>query len=151
MSRLKLAISGDLQNRSVELITTIAAALGLAQIFGCVAVRLKLPALIGYLLAGIVTGPYTPGFVADPALAGQLAEIGVMLLMFGVGLHFSLDDLLSVKKIALRSRCGWANASWPTAWCVMSASTSKSRCGRRKRRRRPHRPTPESGGAVPAA
>ncbi|MDO9468962.1 MAG: cation:proton antiporter, partial [Thiobacillus sp.] len=86
---------------SVELITTIAAALGLALIFGFVAVRLKLPALIGYLLAGIVIGPYTPGFVADAALAGQLAEIGVMLLMFGVGLHFSLDDLLSVKKIAL--------------------------------------------------
>lgn len=86
---------------SVELITTIAAALGLALIFGFVAVRLRLPALVGYLLAGIVIGPFTPGFVADTRLAGQLAEIGVMLLMFGVGLHFSLDDLLSVKKIAL--------------------------------------------------
>ncbi|MBC2730257.1 cation:proton antiporter [Thiobacillus sp.] len=86
---------------SVELITTIAAALGLALIFGFIAVRLRLPALVGYLLAGIVIGPFTPGFVADTALAGQLAEIGVMLLMFGVGLHFSLDDLLSVKKIAL--------------------------------------------------
>jgi monovalent cation:H+ antiporter-2, CPA2 family len=86
---------------SVELITTIAAALGLALIFGFIAVRLRLPALVGYLLAGIVLGPFTPGFVADTALAGQLAEIGVMLLMFGVGLHFSLDDLLSVKKIAL--------------------------------------------------
>jgi len=86
---------------SVDLITTIAAALGLALIFGFIAVRLRLPALVGYLLAGIVIGPFTPGFVADTALAGQLAEIGVMLLMFGVGLHFSLDDLLSVKKIAL--------------------------------------------------
>jgi len=86
---------------SVELITTISAALGLALIFGFIAVRLKLPALVGYLLAGIVIGPFTPGFVADTALASQLAEIGVMLLMFGVGLHFSLDDLLSVKKIAL--------------------------------------------------
>jgi CPA2 family monovalent cation:H+ antiporter-2 len=86
---------------SVDLITTIAAALGLALIFGFLAVRLKLPALVGYLLAGIVIGPFTPGFVADTSLAGQLAEIGVMLLMFGVGLHFSLDDLLSVKKIAL--------------------------------------------------
>lgn len=86
---------------SVELITTIAAALGLALVCGFVAVRLRLPALVGYLLAGIVIGPFTPGFVADTALAGQLAEIGVMLLMFGVGLHFSLDDLLSVKKIAL--------------------------------------------------
>ena len=86
---------------SVELITTIAAALGLALVLGFLAVRLKLPALVGYLLAGIVIGPFTPGFVADTSLAGQLAEIGVMLLMFGVGLHFSLDDLLSVKKIAL--------------------------------------------------
>ncbi len=86
---------------SVDLITTIAAALGLALIFGFIAVRLKLPALVGYLVAGIAIGPFTPGFVADTALAGQLAEIGVMLLMFGVGLHFSLDDLLSVKKIAL--------------------------------------------------
>jgi CPA2 family monovalent cation:H+ antiporter-2 len=86
---------------SVELITTVAAALGLALVFGFIAVRLRLPALVGYLLAGIVIGPFTPGFVADTSLAGQLAEIGVMLLMFGVGLHFSLEDLLSVKKIAL--------------------------------------------------
>ena len=86
---------------SVELITTIAAALGLALIVGFIAVRLKLPALVGYLIAGILIGPATPGIVADVDLAGQLAEIGVMLLMFGVGLHFSLDDLLSVKRIAL--------------------------------------------------
>jgi len=63
--------------------------------------RLKLPALVGYLLAGVVLGPFTPGFVADAGLAAQLAEIGVMLLMFGVGLHFSLDDLLAVRKIAV--------------------------------------------------
>ena len=86
---------------SVPLITTIAAALGLALILGFAAVRLKLPALVGYLLAGILIGPATPGFVADVGLASQLAEIGVMLLMFGVGLHFSLDDLLEVRKIAL--------------------------------------------------
>ena len=86
---------------SVELITTIAAALGLALVFGFIAVRIRLPALVGYLVAGVLIGPFTPGFVANTALAGQLAEIGVMLLMFGVGLHFSLDDLLSVKKIAL--------------------------------------------------
>jgi CPA2 family monovalent cation:H+ antiporter-2 len=85
----------------ITLITTIAAALGLALVFGFLAVRMKLPALVGYLAAGIVLGPATPGFVADVELAGQLAEIGVMLLMFGVGLHFSLDDLLEVKKIAL--------------------------------------------------
>jgi len=83
------------------LITTIASGLGLALVLGFVAVRLKLPALVGYLLAGIVLGPATPGFVADVALSRQLAEIGVMLLMFGVGLHFSLDDLLAVRRIAL--------------------------------------------------
>jgi CPA2 family monovalent cation:H+ antiporter-2 len=86
---------------SVTLINTIAAALGLALALGFVATRLKLPALIGYLLAGVVIGPFTPGFVADAAMASQLAEIGVMLLMFGVGLHFSLGDLLAVRKIAV--------------------------------------------------
>jgi CPA2 family monovalent cation:H+ antiporter-2 len=86
---------------SVNLITTIAAGLGLAFCLGFVAVRLKLPALVGYLVAGIIIGPATPGFVADVGLAQQLAEVGVMLLMFGVGLHFSLDDLLAVRKIAL--------------------------------------------------
>ena len=85
----------------VTLITTIAAALGLALIMGFVAARLKLPALVGYLIAGIIIGPATPGFVADIELSNQLAEIGVMLLMFGVGLHFSLDDLLAVRRIAL--------------------------------------------------
>lgn len=86
---------------SVSLISTIAAGLGLALIFGFVAARLRLPALVGYLLAGVVIGPFTPGFVADAEIASQLAEIGVMLLMFGVGLHFSLDDLLAVRKIAV--------------------------------------------------
>src|SRR6185369_13885356 len=86
---------------NVSLITTIAAALGLALAMGFAAIRLKLPALVGYLLAGIVIGPATPGFVADTQIASQLSEIGVMLLMFGVGLHFSLDDLLSVKRIAI--------------------------------------------------
>jgi len=86
---------------SVSLISTIAAGLGLALIFGFLAVRLKLPSLVGYLFAGVLIGPFTPGFVADAAIASQLAEIGVMLLMFGVGLHFSLDDLLAVRKIAV--------------------------------------------------
>jgi CPA2 family monovalent cation:H+ antiporter-2 len=86
---------------SVSLISTIAAGLCLALIFGFIAARLKLPSLVGYLLAGVVIGPFTPGFVADAAIASQLAEIGVMLLMFGVGLHFSLDDLLAVRKIAV--------------------------------------------------
>ena len=88
-------------HHELSLITTIAAALGFGLIFGMLAVRLKLPALVGYLAAGIVIGPATPGFVADVGLASQLAEIGVMLLMFGVGLHFSLRDLLDVRKIAL--------------------------------------------------
>jgi CPA2 family monovalent cation:H+ antiporter-2 len=85
----------------LPLISTIAAALGFGLLFGMLAVRLKLPALVGYLAAGILIGPYTPGFVADMALSAQLAELGVMLLMFGVGLHFSVDDLLKVRKIAI--------------------------------------------------
>lgn len=85
----------------VSLITTIAAAFGLALILGVIAVRLKLPALVGYLLAGIIIGPATPGYVADLHIASQLSEIGVMLLMFGVGLHFSVKDLISVKNIAV--------------------------------------------------
>ncbi|MBP5991348.1 MAG: Kef family K(+) transporter [Piscinibacter sp.] len=88
-------------HHELALINTIAAALGLALVLGFVAARLRLPALVGYLAAGIVIGPFTPGFVADAALAAQLAEIGVMLLMFGVGLHFSLDDLLQVKRVAV--------------------------------------------------
>ena len=88
-------------HHDISLITTIAAALGLGLLFGMLAVRLRLPALVGYLAAGVLIGPATPGFVADVHLASQLAEIGVMLLMFGVGLHFSLDDLLEVKGIAL--------------------------------------------------
>jgi CPA2 family monovalent cation:H+ antiporter-2 len=86
---------------SVSLINTIAAGLGLALVLGFVAVRLRLPALVGYLLAGVILGPFTPGFVADLEIAAQLAEIGVMLLMFGVGLHFSLDDLIAVRRIAV--------------------------------------------------
>jgi len=85
----------------VSLISTIAFGFGLALIFGFIALKLKIPALVGYLFAGILIGPTTPGFVADMVIASQLSEIGVMLLMFGVGLHFSLDDLLSVKRIAI--------------------------------------------------
>jgi CPA2 family monovalent cation:H+ antiporter-2 len=86
---------------NIALITTLAVGLGLALVMGFIAIRLKLPALVGYLIAGIIIGPGTPGFVADIGLSQQLAEIGVILLMFGVGLHFSLDDLLSVRRIAL--------------------------------------------------
>src|SRR5574343_430932 len=85
----------------VNLIATIAAGFGLAMVFGLLAARFKLPPLVGYLLAGVVVSPSTPGYVADVGLAAQLAEIGVMLLMFGVGLHFSLNDLMAVKRIAI--------------------------------------------------
>ncbi len=85
----------------ISLITTVAAGFGLAMILGFIAARLKIPPLVGYLIAGIIMGPATPGFVADVELAGQLAEIGVMLLMFGVGLHFSLEDLMNVRRIAV--------------------------------------------------
>ncbi|MCC7434301.1 MAG: cation:proton antiporter [Methanoregulaceae archaeon] len=84
-----------------HLIAIISAGLGLAFIFGLIANRLRLPLLVGYLAAGLVVGPFTPGFVADQGLATQLSEIGVSLLMFGVGLHFSIRDLLSVKNIAI--------------------------------------------------
>jgi CPA2 family monovalent cation:H+ antiporter-2 len=85
----------------VSLISTIAAGFGLALILGFIAARLKVPPLVGYLLAGILLGPSTPGFVADIGLASQLAEIGVMLLMLGVGLHFSVADLMAVRRIAI--------------------------------------------------
>ena len=83
------------------LIATIVGGLVLAFIFGTLAHRLRMPPLVGYLIAGIAIGPFTPGFVGDADLAQELAEIGVILLMFGVGLHFSLKDLLSVKNIAI--------------------------------------------------
>ncbi|MCW3480385.1 Kef family K(+) transporter [Neisseriaceae bacterium JH1-16] len=83
------------------LIATIVGGLVLAFVFGAIAHRLRLPPLVGYLVAGICAGPFTPGFVADQSLAPELAEIGVILLMFGVGLHFSLKDLMSVKMIAI--------------------------------------------------
>ena len=83
------------------LIATIVAGLGLAFVFGTIAQRLKIPPLVGYLLAGVAVGPFTPGYVADQALATELAELGIILLMFGVGLHFSLNELLSVKAIAI--------------------------------------------------
>lgn len=82
------------------LITTLAAGFGLALMFGFIAARLRLPALVGYLVAGVIIGPATSGFVADAQIAEQLADVGVMLLMFGVGLHFSIDDLLAVRRIA---------------------------------------------------
>ena len=103
---------------NIPLITTIAAGFGMALILGIIAERIKVPALVGYLVAGIIIGPATPGFVADMHIASQLSEIGVMLLMFGVGLHFSLKDLLAVKRIAIPGAvvqmglAGWWGWSW---------------------------------------
>ncbi|AIB11565.1 cation transporter [Azospirillum argentinense] len=93
-------------SHDVPLISMIAIAFGLAFIFGYLADRIRLPPLVGYLVAGVIIGPFTPGFVADGALAAQLAEIGVILLMFGVGLHFSPSDLLAVRKIAIPGAVG---------------------------------------------
>ncbi len=88
-------------HHDTPLISTLVTGLVLAFILGAVAQRIRISPLVGYLLAGILIGPFTPGYVADQKIADQLAEIGVILLMFGVGLHFSLDDLLKVKAIAI--------------------------------------------------
>jgi CPA2 family monovalent cation:H+ antiporter-2 len=88
-------------SHDITLVTTVAAGLGLALIMGFLATKIGLPPLVGYLVAGIIAGPATPGFVADVHLTGQLAELGVMLMMFGVGLHFSLEDLMAVRRIAI--------------------------------------------------
>ena len=85
----------------ISLIATITMGLVLAFFGGLLAHKLRLPPLVGYLLAGVALGPFTPGFVGDANLANQLAEIGVILLMFGVGLHFSITDLLDVRAIAV--------------------------------------------------
>ncbi len=90
----------------ISLISTIALGFALAFVLGFIASRLRLPPLVGYLLAGILAGPFTPGFIADDKLAPQLAEIGVMLLMFGVGLHFSVADLMAVRKVAIPGAVG---------------------------------------------
>src|SRR5262252_3473058 len=83
------------------LIPTLVGAFVMAFLFGAIANRLRIAPIVGYLLAGIVIGPFTPGFVANQALAQELAEIGVVLLMFGVGLHFSIGDLMAVRRIAI--------------------------------------------------
>ena len=110
-----------------SLIAMLCAGFVLACFFGLIAHRLRLSPIVGYLFAGVIAGPYTPGFVGDQTLAPQLAEIGVILLMFGVGLHFSFRDLMAVRRIALPgalvqmaaatamgwflgTRLGWSNA-----------------------------------------
>jgi CPA2 family monovalent cation:H+ antiporter-2 len=101
-----------------SLILTLVGGFVLAFVFGMVALRLKLSPLVGYLLAGVVAGPFTPGWVADTSLASQLAEIGVILLMFGVGLHFSLPDLMKVRKIALPGALVQITAATLLGWGV---------------------------------
>jgi CPA2 family monovalent cation:H+ antiporter-2 len=96
-----VCVLAAITTHEVPLIATIAVSLAFAFVGGLLAVRLRLPPLVGYLLAGIVVGPFTPGFVADAKLAPQLAEIGVILLMFGVGTHFSIRDLFAVRRVAL--------------------------------------------------
>ncbi len=93
-------------HHSLPLITTLVGSLVLAFIFGMLAHRLRLSPMVGYLIAGVLCGPFTPGYVADSQIAPELAELGVILLMFGVGLHFSLTDLMAVKRIAVPGAIG---------------------------------------------
>jgi CPA2 family monovalent cation:H+ antiporter-2 len=102
----RISPESDREMSHTPLIATIVAGIGLAFVLGTLANRFRLSPLVGYLAAGVLIGPFTPGFVADQALALQLAELGVILLMFGAGLHFSLDNLLSVKTIALPGALG---------------------------------------------
>jgi monovalent cation:H+ antiporter-2, CPA2 family len=110
----------------MPLITTMAVGLVLAFVLGLVAHRLRLPLIAGYLAAGVIIGPFTPGYVANQEIASQLAEMGVILLMFGVGLHFSLKDLMSVKAIAIPgalAQIGVATAAgtalgWGVGWGI---------------------------------
>ncbi|MGX5730576.1 YbaL family putative K(+) efflux transporter [Pseudoxanthomonas beigongshangi] len=118
-------------HHDTDLINIVAIGLALAFVLGAVANRLRLSPLVGYLVAGICVGPFSPGFVGDQELAKQLAEIGVMLLMFGVGLHFSLKDLMEVKWIAIpgalvqisaATLLGWGLAAlmgWPTLYGII--------------------------------
>src|SRR5688572_21104624 len=91
---------------SYPLITTMAAAFTAAWVMGLITQKLRLSPIVGYLLGGVAIGPFTPGFVGDATLAPQLAEIGVILLMFGVGLHFHLADLLAVRRVAVPGAVG---------------------------------------------
>src|SRR5690606_17561485 len=106
MDDLPLVLAAASMASDLPLITTIAACFTAAWILGLITQSLRLSPIVGYLLAGIVIGPHTPGFVGDIAIAHQLAEVGVILLMFGVGLHFHLEDLLAVKSVAIPGALG---------------------------------------------
>ena len=109
-------------HHDTDLINIVAVGLAVAFVLGALANRLRMSPLVGYLIAGIIVGPFTPGFVADQELANQLAEIGVMLLMFGVGLHFSLKDLMEVKAIAIPGAVAQISVAtllgWLLAWAM---------------------------------
>jgi CPA2 family monovalent cation:H+ antiporter-2 len=113
---------------NVPLLTTIAAGFAAAWVLGLIARRVGLSPIVGYLLAGVAIGPHTPGYVGDVGLAQQLAEIGVILLMFGVGLHFKLKDLLAVKRVAIPGAVGQSLVAtlatlgifWAFGWDVKS-------------------------------
>ena len=126
---------------SYDLILTLTGGLSAALVLGYITQRLGLSPIVGYLLAGTLVGPHTPGFVADSSLAEQLAEIGVILLMFGVGLQFHVEELLAVRGVAvpgaiaqsavatvlgalLATSLGW---SWPAASCSEWRSPSRAR------------------------
>jgi CPA2 family monovalent cation:H+ antiporter-2 len=106
---------------SLPLLTTLAAAFAAAWVLGIITQKLKLSPIVGYLLAGVLIGPYTPGFVGDVALAQQLAEVGVILLMFGVGLHFHLKDLLAVKSVAIPGAIGQSALATVAAVAIFMA------------------------------
>ena len=124
-----------METHGTDLIATIAVALGAAFVAGYLARLVGLPPIVGYLLAGVAVGPFTPGLVADPHEALQLAEIGIALLMFGVGLHFSVRDLLGVYRVAVpgagrrsRSRQGSAlSPGWPSGGASGQLWSSASR------------------------
>ena len=127
---------------NLDLIMTLTGGLTAALVFGLFTQALRLSPIVGYLLAGVVIGPFTPGFIAHAEIAEQLAEIGVILLMFGVGLHFHLDELLAVKNIAipgaivqitLATLLGIGLTHWARhvderrAWCSAWRSRSRAR------------------------
>src|SRR5687767_13980233 len=113
----------------LPLITTMAAAFTAAWVLGLITQKLKLSPIVGYLLAGIAIGPHTPGFVGDVKLAPQLAEIGVILLMFGVGLHFHLKDLLAVRNVAIPGALGQSLAATLLGVAVAAAFGMPMRSG----------------------
>ena len=128
-------------HHDVPLISTAAMEYVLAYVFGFAAHRLRLPPLVGYLVAGVAIGPFSPGFVANSALAGHFAEMGVILLMFGVGLHFSAADLLAVRWVAISGAIGQIalatamgiELAMAWGWNAGAESSSASACRSRAR------------------